>query len=357
MLLWNPRYALLAILLTLTVVPAALEAQPAGDDEAAAGPELVVEQTEVNFGEVVRGDRRIHEFVIRNEGTEPLEIERVASSCGCTVTSFDEVIPPGGTGTVTAVLESLTLTGKGTTDLKVHSNDPYQPVQELQLHFDVVNRLAAHPGYARWRTVQGEVEGTIGQTVWAVDGQPFEVLGVETPEPYIRADFRPATEAEQQKNASGPQWRVELTVDSLAPVGAIRGMAMVRTTHPDQPVIPIPLSGFVRPMIFVEPQEGDWGTVEMDGVERAVFSVRNFSSGLVEITEVEPGIEGVQANVEAVEPGRRYQVELIIDPDVVAEGPFETSMRIWTDSKKVPAVDVPLRGTLVDVRKDKSASR
>lgn len=354
---WNPRYTVLVALLTTAALPAVAGAQTAQEDAAAAGPALVVEESEVDFGTVVRGNDRTHDFVLRNEGSEPLEIERVESSCGCTVASFDRVVPPGGTGKVTAVLETLKLNGPGTTDLKVHSNDPENPVQGLQVHFDVVSRIAADPGYARWLTVQGEEQGTLGQTLWAVDGKPFEVLDVETPGSHITAEFRPATEAERREDVEGPQWRVELSLDSWAPVGAIEGPALVRLSHPEQKVAPIPLSGFVRPMIFIEPQKGEWGTVELDGVERVAFNVRNFSSDSISITEVEPGIEGVTANVETREPGRQYRVELVFDPDVVPEGPFDTSMRIWTDNEKMPAVSVPLRGTLVDVRNDGSATR
>lgn len=358
MLSWKPRYMVSITLLALALSPvAAPGAESAAQEEAVAGPAMVVEKTEVDFGEVVRGNDQTHDFVLRNEGSEPLEIDRVDSSCGCTVADFDRVIPPGESGKVSAVLETLKLNGEGTTDLTVYTNDPEQPVLGLKLHFDVVSRIAADPGYARWLTVRGEEEGVIGQTLWAVDGKPFEILEVETPVPHIHASFRPATEAERREDAPGPQWRIELTVDSLAPVGAIEGLALVRLNHPEQKVAPIPLSGFVRPMIFVEPQDGNWGTIEMDGVERAVFTVRNFSSGSVAITDVEPGIEGVTVNVETLEEGRRYRVELLFDPDRVAKGPFDTSLRIRTDSEKVPSVEIPLKGELVDVRRDQSASR
>lgn len=358
MLHWKPLHTVLAVFLGLALSPAAaVGSESSTPDEGATGPTLVVEETEADLGEVVRGNDRTHEFVLRNEGSEPLEIDRVESSCGCTVADFDRVIPPGGSGKVTAALESLKLNGQGTTDLMVYSNDSDRGILNLKLHYDVVSRIMANPGYARWLTVQGEEQGAIGQTLWAEDGQDFEVLGVDIPSPHIRAEFRPATEAERQADVAGPQWRVEFEIESWAPVGAIEGPALVRLNHPEQKVAPIPLSGFVRPMIFVEPQAASWGTVKLNGVERVHFTVRNFSSGSVAITDVEPGIEGVTVNVETLEAGRRYRVELVFDPDLVPEGPFETSLRIRTDSDKVPSVEVPLSGTLVDNRNGQSAAR
>lgn len=349
---WKPQAPVVVALLALVILPMALRAE-AAESAQANGPKLVVEKPDADLGEIVRGHEVTHDFIIRNDGTEPLEISRVETSCPCALPTFDDVVPPGASGKVTVEFKSLKVNGKGDATLVIDSNDPDKPSQELRIVFNVVSRINATPGYARWITVRGEREGTIGETLWAVDGEPFEVLDVETPEPYIRATFRPATKAEENKEASGPQWRVNLTVDSMSPIGPIEGMALVHVNHPEQKVVPIPLSGFVRPLLFVEPQTGDWGKVKMDGVEHALFAVRNFGSKPIAITGVEPGIDGVTAKVAATKEGYRYQVELTFDPDKVSEGPFDATLRIKTNSDLVPALDVPLKGTFVDVRKSK----
>lgn len=355
---WSWRNTVLTALGLAVVFGSPVPMASAAETEAApSGPDLVVVEPAVDLGEVVKGNDVVHEFVLRNEGSEPLEIERVQSTCGCTVASFDQVVPPGGSGVVTAKLESLRLNGDGTVTLRVFSNDPDNPVENLELQYDVVSLIQVHPGYARWLYVQGEERATIGQTLWAADGEPFDVVGVETPGPHIEAEFRPASEEERQPDVDGRQWRVELTLDSWAPVGAIEKLAQVRINHPEQSVVPIPLSGFVRPILFVEPQQSDLGRIELDGVRRAVFNVRNFSSRSVEITEVDTGVEGIDFEVDTVEEGRRYRLELYFDPDQLPEGPFETTVRIETDYDKAPTLEVPLKGFLVDVRGGEESAR
>ena len=42
-----------------------------------------------------KGDKIIHDFVIKNDGDADLQITNVQPACGCTVASFDKVIKPG----------------------------------------------------------------------------------------------------------------------------------------------------------------------------------------------------------------------------------------------------------------------
>lgn len=64
-------------------------------------PKAVVEESEFNFGNMDPGSSGEHEFLVRNEGSAPLELELLETSCKCTVGSVDgEPIPPGGTAKV-----------------------------------------------------------------------------------------------------------------------------------------------------------------------------------------------------------------------------------------------------------------
>lgn len=49
-----------------------------------AAPNLVVELPTFDFGEVPQGQTVRHSFSFNNDGDEPLLIEKVHSSCGCT---------------------------------------------------------------------------------------------------------------------------------------------------------------------------------------------------------------------------------------------------------------------------------
>lgn len=59
---------------------------------AAAGPRLSLPETQHDFGQVAPGSTLDYGFVLLNNGTAPLRIERVQSSCGCTVAKLDKQV-------------------------------------------------------------------------------------------------------------------------------------------------------------------------------------------------------------------------------------------------------------------------
>lgn len=330
-----------------TAAPLQGKAAPPPAVQPGAVPPLAVEEPVHDFGTLVKGEEVTHTFVLRNTGDEPVTIVFVKPSCGCTVAEFDKVIPPGGEGKVTAALDTMMITGKTSTALEVFAEGSETAMATLELLAEVVPKLLAHPGYARWIYVQQEEEGTISNTVFSNDGAEFDVVKVESPMPAIDVSFRPAAGEERSEKVTGSQWAVEATLDSMAPVGPITGYLAVHTTHPKQKVIEIPISGFVRPTLFVEPQEGDLGTLKIREPRRMVYRVRNFATEPINVTGAATDVPGISVELQPVEEGRRYNVVLELDPAAMKEGPFSGELRLTTDSEKVPRLTVDLSGTLV----------
>ncbi|ARS35108.1 DUF1573 domain-containing protein [Pontibacter actiniarum] len=95
----------------------------APQEQAKNGPVLAFEETEFNFGDITQGDVVEHTFNFKNTGTQPLVIERVDVSCGCTTPAWSkEPVMPGKTGFVTAKFNSAGKLGKQKKAITVHSN-------------------------------------------------------------------------------------------------------------------------------------------------------------------------------------------------------------------------------------------
>lgn len=55
-----------------------------------------------DFGNIRRGRPVTHEFQFLNTGKDPIRMENVAASCGCTTPKWSpEPVPPGKSGTIT----------------------------------------------------------------------------------------------------------------------------------------------------------------------------------------------------------------------------------------------------------------
>ena len=314
---------------------------------AAGKPKAVAVEPIKDVGTVPKGEKIVQDFLIRNDGDAALEITNVQPACGCTVAEFDKTIAPGQTGKVHTVVDTATFNGPIAKGVSVFTNDPDAPQIELTVRAKVEPFITVKPGYARYITVQGEkTEGLIVQNLWASDGAPMDVTGVDSPWPYLTVSFREAKTEERLPDVKGKQWRVEMKLSNDAKVGPLADYVTVHTTHPKQKVVQIPISGFVRPMIAVTPPVADLGSFQLKEPLRKVINIRNFATEPVKVTSVEQTLAGIETKIEPLQEGREYQVRIIMSPGF-AKGAFDGKLTIHTDSPKMPLIEVPLKGTVL----------
>lgn len=341
-----------------SIAAAPLAAQPA-DPEALPAPTgpLTVAEQKVDLGDLTKNAVVPHEWTVTNTADRPVTIERVLASPGCRAPSYDETVPAGGRTTLRTEVDTGLLNGKASCIFGVLLAGDDEPSLVLEVDLRVVPKLLAHPGYARWIYVQHEPEGTIEQTIFPADGAEFEVVGVSSPIDSVRLSFRQAKPEERREDTPGSQWILEATLDEEAPVGPIEGQIVVETTHPTQKTLTIPMSGFVRPVLFVQPPAGQFGTLELDEPRHAVFDVRNFATEEIRLTGVETDLAGVTPSIRAVQEGRRYRLDVVFDPEKMEAGAFAGTLRVTTDSERVPTLEVQLSGHLASPEGESEGTR
>jgi hypothetical protein len=113
---------------------------------AFAAPDLQVQAPTFNFGEIYQGDKVPHVFEFTNQGEDPLVIDRVRSSCGCTAVLVSEkIIPPGGKGELKANFDSARFRGNISKTIYLYSNDPVRPTMQLHIKGSVLEIVAVEP--------------------------------------------------------------------------------------------------------------------------------------------------------------------------------------------------------------------
>lgn len=332
------------VILTLLALFLAAAPQLAAADGPV--PKAVVPGPVWNAGPVAKGERLSTDFVIRNEGDAELELLEVTPACGCTVAKFDARIPPGGSGKVHAELDTTGFLGPIAKGITVLTNDPANPRLQLTIQAQVEARLRAQPGYARYIYVQGHGEAPIAQTVWALDYPDLEVVEVVSPYPFLTVSFREATEAERLSEAVGRQWRVLTTLQPDAPVGALTEPVLIRTNHPREPEMDLPISGFVRPLFAATPAVIDFGSVELGEPRLLGVAFVNFGSEPVEIVGVESSVPGIEGTAEVVQAGHRFGLRLVLKPEI-AKGAVHGVITVRTTSERQPAFEIPVKGTVL----------
>ncbi len=95
----------------------------APQEAAKNGPAITFATPEHNFGDIKQGDVVEHTFTFKNTGNQPLVIDRVEVTCGCTTPSYTkEPVMPGKTGSVTAKFNSAGKLGQQKKPITIHSN-------------------------------------------------------------------------------------------------------------------------------------------------------------------------------------------------------------------------------------------
>jgi hypothetical protein len=321
----------LAATVMLATSLVARAAEPVGEADEAPVPRLVIVEGEHSFGEVTPDVLVEEEFVLRNEGTAPLTLSVLSPGGRVRVIDAPSEIAPGEEGRVRVRADLRRRLGPLEIVFPIATNDPMLARAHLLLTGEVKQFVAATPGFGRWTVVQGEADGTIRQVLQATDEERFQVVAVELPHEGLRAQHYGAEDG----------WVIDLTLDRWAEVGPITGEVVVRTTHPRQPVVLLPVSGFVRPIMVVTPPSLT-GEVELSEPGEQELWVRSYATAPFTITRVEHDLPGVPpAQVLTLEEGRRYSVVLTVGPEV-PKGRLESELRIFTDHPHVPSIRVPV---------------
>ncbi|KAA3437987.1 DUF1573 domain-containing protein [Rufibacter hautae] len=102
------------------VVPVTPIAAPA---PTPVGPSILFEEQKFDFGEIKAGDVVEHTFKFTNNGTLPLVISNVRTTCGCTATDYPKApVMPGETASITAKFNSAGKRGQQNKVITVESN-------------------------------------------------------------------------------------------------------------------------------------------------------------------------------------------------------------------------------------------
>lgn len=107
-------------------------------EELAKLPNIAFETMEYDAGKVLEGEKVVYSFKFTNTGVEPLELQSVKASCGCTATApKDDVIAGGASSEIVATFDSKNRKGPQTKTITVRSNDPDQATVILRLKVEV----------------------------------------------------------------------------------------------------------------------------------------------------------------------------------------------------------------------------
>lgn len=321
---------------------------------AEKAPRLMLVEPVKDFGTVPRGDKLDWSFLVKNTGNADLQIIAARPSCGCTVADFDKVIKPGQTGKVTAHVDTTNFAGPIAKAITLDTNDPTTPSTLVTIHAIVKPYVEAHPaGFVRFNLLQGETDvQTV--TLYSEETEPFEIVKVDTPQPWIKVDYKKIEDAAQIVSTVGrsgqAQYRVNITAGGNdAKIGPLAEKIHIVTNSKHSPDYWLSVSGVIRPTFRVEPSGVNFGEVtpaDSAATRSVVLRSNNLKAPETFIvSKVESTVPGVTANVKPTQNKGEYEVTLQVAPTAPA-GDVDGKVTIYTNDKVNPVVTVPVKGTI-----------
>jgi hypothetical protein len=344
---------MLVLSLAIAAPLAMAQEEKAASTEAAKGPHLTIVEPIKDFGTVPKGQKLDWSFEIRNTGTTDLEILAAKPGCGCTVADFDKIIKPGQTGKVTAHVDTTNFAGPIAKPVTLETNDSSTPNAQLTITAVVKPYVDAFPaGFVRYNMLQGDSEKQT-LTIFSEDEEPFEIIKVESPQEWIKVNYKKAEGADINKaiGRSGQnQYKFDVTVGGPdTHIGPLAEKIHIFTNSKYQPEFWVSVSGVVRPTFRVEPTAVNFGEVApSDTAATRTIMLRSNDLKAPDkfvVSGAESGVAGVTASIKPTANKGEFELTLQVAKDA-KPGALDGSVLVHTNDTIKPVVTIPVKGTV-----------
>ncbi|HVP13045.1 MAG TPA: DUF1573 domain-containing protein [Phycisphaerae bacterium] len=257
----------------LIACPLAMLLVMAGCKQKAAqgGPRWVCDQPIIDYGEIWVDTMVQRQFTFRNAGNEVLKLGKPLARCSCsTAPDYPKEVPPGGTGSITYVLNTNRKPyGQCVEYISFPTNDPVTPKAQVTLKGFIRTALEPEVVYdaiAERDKAEGKVrdphdrsmEGALFGRVKATDqlhriiklhntsGRPLS-LTMQPPPPtsLFKVDLK--------ETKPGEEYELTVKVDPPIPVGQLYHILNLQTNVPEQPVYQLYMAAEVPRRVEVIP--------------------------------------------------------------------------------------------------------
>lgn len=192
-----------------------VETPSAGSPRAAPSkfPRVVVDEPIYRFGVMAPYELKSHRFLVRNEGDAPLRLQKISTSCKCTLVQLpnEKILP----GEERAVVLQWTSRQSGDTfaqTAKIKTNDPENKILQLRVVGEVRNAIAVDPPMFYLPRARLDRETTATVIVSSQRWGDFTIDGVEPSLENLRWKITPALPADLNAVHAHCGWKIEITL-------------------------------------------------------------------------------------------------------------------------------------------------
>jgi hypothetical protein len=307
---------------------------------ASEAPKAVFTEARFEFGQVMSGAIVERDFVIKNDGSAPLVIQKIAMTTPLLVTRHTQEVAPGAEGTIHFKLDTTNLVGKFQGAIVVFLNDPALPRAPLAFEGTIVPPVELSPMPAFY--IAG-LRGRGGQRAIEIVNHESEPLQFEKMD---HSTERFTTKLETLQ--AGQRYRLTLTLNPQGPGGKAVDTIVLRTSSKRIPVLKIDANTYLYESVRTFPDIVDLGILRVDESTHAALTLMIYQEGGSDFqAKLSTDVPALRLKWERGPKGDRYQATITFFPDKIRVGSLKGSIFVESNDTESPRVVVPVYGDIV----------
>jgi hypothetical protein len=295
-------------------------------------PVLTISEEEGDLGKIKPDQPQTYLFTVKNEGGEPLIIERVQTSCGCTATVLsDDEILPGEVTQLEVTFNPRGYEGEVTQSVYIYSNDPENPKKRIAIKADVehISAPQIHLSTNQW-DLGLLAEGDSTALSVTVSNKGDLVLEIENIEVPSSVQYNQETPDFPIKLAPGEQIDLNFSYNASGEtMGIVREYIRLVSNDPNHKNVTLRIEGYIREkeeVISIYPSPNFMVTEETGGgIYEAKFLIKNNSNTTLDQISIQSSHEYLKPiNQEIILlPGEEKEVTVRIEQESLANIDFK----------------------------------
>ena len=229
---------------------------------------MPVDATTHDFGDVDNTKIVTHEFKVKNSGDSPLRIDRIFSSCGCTLAEMsNNSLGPDSQAVLRTSMNLHGRKGHLKKFLLLYCNDPRQPSVQLWLRANAVEHIQVQPNIV----LLGQLtdNSVVSKVVTLRSKSPSCTFNIKN----IRCDS-PKLQITANTVVKGREYRIHIQTCPPIPQGKFYSRVQILTDNPQHEQLLIKVKGTVPRELVISPTKievKDVGDCDADSRETFIF--------------------------------------------------------------------------------------
>lgn len=293
-------------------------------NQTVAAPRIVCDSPKYDFGTVIGQDEITHEYVLWNRGDSPVKISNIKNCCGVSSSITPMEILPGSNAVCKSVFTTRNRYGQQDKQILIASNDRKHPYYELKMVGTLLKPVESTPRLVRLGTLLPDSKITKTITATNLLDTTVELKSVSSAVKGIGAEIVESNER---------SWIVELNMTPALVPGKLKGNILLNFSSG---VVSVPVTGAVKPVIQVVPEQIQFSSRSTNDTERLVMlrsgDGRKFDVLSAELVDADGQVELSKLADD------RWQLKVAVKPNSIMTG---TKLKLETSSQLQSFIEIP----------------